>query len=118
METERDEKLKDICNTIVMEHPEAVGIAYIELDCGCIHFCGVSFNGDPIGAMQTLSGASDGGPEETPICLQCYREKRLNMTRVAKKGLVWPGDVSEVPDKDLRMFIGQTVFGPDYDESD
>ena len=82
METDRDEKLKDICNTIVMERPEAVGIAYIELDCGCIHYSGVSFNGDPIGKMQTLSGPSDDGTEESPICLKCYREKTLNMVGI------------------------------------
>lgn len=118
METDRDEKLKDICNTIVMERPEAVGIAYIELDCGCIHFSGVSFNGDPIGKMQTLSGPPDDDTEESPICLQCYREKTLNTVRVTKKGLIWPGDAAEMPERDLRIFIGQTVFGPEYDESD
>lgn len=118
METDRDEKLKDICNTLVMDQPDAVGIAYIELDCGCIHFCGVSFNGHPVGKMQTLSGTSEDDAEAPPICLQCYREKKLDMMRVIKKRLVWPGEASEMPEKDLRIFIGQTVFGPDYDESD
>ena len=118
METDRDEKLKDICNATVMAQPDAVGIAYIELDCGCIHFCGVSFNGYPVGVMQTMSGPSDEAADESPICLRCYREKKLDMTRVVKKGIVWPGEASELPEKDLRIFIGQTVFGPDYDESD
>ena len=118
METDRDEKLKDICNSIVLEHPVAIGVAYIELDCGCIHFCGVSFNGYPVGTLQTLTGASEDDLDEPPVCLQCYREKTMNMTRVIKKGLVWPGGASEVPEKDFRIFIGQTVFGPEYDESD
>ncbi len=118
METDRDEKLKDICNRIVLDHPEAIGIAYIELECGCMHFCGVSFNGSPVGSLQTLSGASDDDAEAAPTCLACYRDKRLDMNRVLKRGLVWPGEASEIPDKDLRIFIGQTVFGPNYDEID
>lgn len=118
METDKDEKLKDICNAIVLDHPEAMGIAYIELDCGCIHYCGVSFNGDPVGIMQTLSGSADAGTGESPVCFQCYRKKTLDMTRVVRKGIFWPGEASEMPEKDLRIFIGQTVFGPDYDETD
>lgn len=118
METDRDERLKDICNRMVFNHPEAIGIAYIELDCGCIHFCGVSFNGYPVGIMQTLDGPSQDDVDAPPICLQCYREKTLNMARVIRKGIVWPGGASEEPEKDFRIFIGQTVFGPDYDETD
>ena len=43
--------LKEICNRIVMKNPDAIGMATIELDCGCINVCGVSVNGEPLGSI-------------------------------------------------------------------
>ena len=40
--------LKEICNRIAMKNPAAIGMATIELDCGCINVCGVSFQGEPV----------------------------------------------------------------------
>jgi hypothetical protein len=112
---DRKEKLREICNTMVMDQPDAIGMAFIELNCGCIHYCGVSFKGEPVGRMKTITGRAE---EKKPVCLTCYREKNINPRRVIKRGVVWPGDDSELPDRDLRIFIGQTVFGADYNEPD
>ena len=113
MESSKREELKAFCEDLILQHPEAMGIAYMELDCGCINSCGVSAKGDPVGEMQAVSG--DSQKEET-VCLKCYREKTIDWGRVIDKGLIWPGEDSERPDEKLRMEIGKRVFGSDYTE--
>ena len=112
----RTAALKQICNKIAMEEPEAIGMAFIELDCGCINVCGVSAKGDSIGTLQTIPSAFIEDDQSQPICLACYKDKSIDMGRVIHKGLVWPGDESEKPQRALRQFIGESVFGPDYSE--
>ena len=115
--TEKTEKLRNMCNTIALEQPDAMGIAYIELDCGCIYLSGVSAKGDPVGQMHTISAQPAGEDKKPPICLKCYRSKTLEMQRVVKMDLMWPGEASERPAKALRLYIGQKVFGPDYTDT-
>jgi len=114
MTDKRLKALKQICDKIAMEQPEAIGMAFIELDCGCLHVCGVSAKGDPIGKLQTIPGSFIDENPEQPVCFRCYREKRLDMGRAVRKGLVWPGDETEIPAKELRENIGKTVFGLDF----
>ncbi len=113
MESSRREELKAVCEDLILQRPEAMGIAYMELDCGCINSCGVSAKGDPVGEMQAISGYSQ---EEDTVCLKCYRDKKIDWSRIIDKGLIWPGSDSERPDEKLRMAIGKRVFGPDYQE--
>jgi hypothetical protein len=42
--------------------------------------------------------------------------KRRISDRIVKQRMIWPGDVHEQPDRDLRLFIGRKVFGEDYFE--
>ncbi len=114
----RRDVLKKTCETIILEQPEAIGMVFVELDCGCINVCGVSAKGDPIGSMQTISGHQRDKDNKSPVCLKCYKDKKVAMDRVVNKGLVWPGDESERPEKELRLCIGQKVFGLDYTEKD
>ena len=114
MEASKREELKAFCEDLILQHPEAMGIAYMELDCGCINSCGVSAKGDPVGEMQAISGYSQ---KEDTVCLKCYRDKKIDWSRIIDKGLIWPGEDSERPDEKLRMAIGKRVFGPDYTES-
>lgn len=107
------EELKDFCEGLILQYPDAMGIAYMELDCGCINSCGVSAKGDPIGEMQSISDRAQKGDT---LCLRCYRDKRIDWSRVIEKGLIWPGDDSERPDKTIRSAIGKRVFGPDYSD--
>ena len=111
------EKLKSLCNTIVLEQPDAIGIAFIQLDCGCIYLNGVTAKAEPVGEMQTISMQPAGEDENPLICLRCRRDKKLDMQRVVKKDLMWPGEESERPARELRLYIGQKVFGPDYTDS-
>ncbi len=113
MESSKRKELKTFCEDLVLKHPEAMGIAYMQLDCGCINICGVSGKGDPVGGMQAISGRSQ---EDETVCLKCYRDKKIDWGRVIDKGLIWPGEKSEKPDEGLRMTIGKQVFGPDYTE--
>ena len=109
--------LKHLCDRIALEQPEAIGMAFIELDCGCINVCGVSANGEPAGTLRTIPGLFIDQNQKQPVCIQCYRDKTLDLSRVVRKGLLWPGSDLEKPIKELRHTIGQTVFGPDYMEA-
>jgi hypothetical protein len=101
------------CLEIILDHPEAIGVAYKGLDCGCALICGVSAKGQPLGAMRHVSGqpASPGG--RPPICLRCKMDDGL-ARRVIAEGIYWPGGRDELPDPDLRLRIGRQVFGEGY----
>lgn len=102
------------CQKILQGYPEAIGVAYKGLDCGCALVCGVSAKGDPVGALTHVSGQGVGKFQKAPICLQCKKDNGLN--RVVQEGISWPGDESELPDLELRLSIGRKVFGPGYTE--
>jgi hypothetical protein len=104
------------CQTIFIEQPEAIGIAFKFLDCGCALLCGVSAQGDPLGELMHVSGQSAKKGKKPPICFTCKKDSGLE--RVIWEGIHWPGDESELPDKELRLVIGRNVFGPGYIEPD
>jgi hypothetical protein len=110
----RMEALKNICNRLVMKHPDAIGMAMIELDCGCVNICGVSIRGEPVGSINTIVTSSETGDTKSPICSRCLASKGRISGRVVNQSMIWPGDVNEQPDRDLRLFIGRKVFGNDY----
>lgn len=104
------------CQNILRTFPEAIGVAFKFLDCGCSLLCGVSAKGDPIGELIHVSGQPEKAGKRPPICLRCKRDGGLQ--RVIWQGIHWPGDESELPDKKLRLALGRKVFGPDYIETD
>jgi hypothetical protein len=110
----RLEALKNICNRLVMKHPEAIGMAMIELDCGCVNICGVSIRGEPVGSINTIVASSETGDRRSPICRRCLVSKGRISGRVVNERMIWPGKVNEQPDRDLRLFIGRKVFGENY----
>jgi hypothetical protein len=110
----RMEALKNICNRLVMKLPDAIGMATIELECGCVKICGVSIRGEPVGSINTIVSGSETGDKTSPICSRCLASKGRISGRVVSQRIIWPGDVSEQPDRDLRLFIGRKVFGEDY----
>ncbi|UCF90238.1 MAG: hypothetical protein JSW39_18325 [Desulfobacterales bacterium] len=110
----RLEALKALCNRIALEYPEAIGMALIELNCGCIKACGVSAKGDPIGPLQTIS--SRGNDSYAPVCFKCRQDEGKFMERVVQRGLMWPGAAGERPDRSLRVSIGRKVFGAGFIE--
>ena len=104
----------EACLNILSEHPEAIGVAYKVLNCGCALICGASAAGEPLGFLQHISGQPVKRGSRPPICLKCRQDKGLD--RVVWEGIYWPGAQSEWPDKDLRISIGRMVFGPAYTE--
>ena len=104
------------CQSILSTHPEAIGVAFKFLDCGCSLLCGVSAQGDPIGEMIHVSGQPARKGKKPPICFKCKKDSSLE--RVVWEGIHWPGDENELPDKELRLSIGRNVFGPGYIEPD
>ena len=86
------------CLQIILHEPEAIGVAYKGLDCGCALVC------QPV--------TRDG---ERPICLKCKADDGLR-GRVVRQGIYWPGAAHELPDPELRSRIGRAVFGRDYRE--
>ena len=106
----------EACRLILYENPEAIGVAYKILNCGCALICCTSVEGDPIGSLHHVSGQSLKKGKKEPICLKCHQDKGLD--RVVWEGIYWPGSQSEWPDKDLRLSIGRKVFGSGYMEPD
>jgi hypothetical protein len=104
------------CQTIFIEQPEAIGVAFKFLDCGCSRLCGVSAQGDPLGELVHVSGQPARKGKKPPICFTCKKDSGFE--RVIWEGIHWPGDESELPDKELRLLIGRSVFGPGYIEPD
>ncbi|CAB1058881.1 hypothetical protein D1BOALGB6SA_3639 [Olavius sp. associated proteobacterium Delta 1] len=102
------------CQDILFEHPEAIGVAYRVLNCGCALICGATAGGDPIGTLHHISGQPIKRGGKSPICLKCRKDKGLD--RVVWEGIYWPGPQNEWPDKDLRISIGRKIFGSGYIE--
>ena len=98
------ERFTALCMQILNAYPEAIGVAYKVLDCGCALLCGVSASGQP--------RPSD---RRAPICLKCKRDDGLR-NRVVREGIFWPGTISERPELELRNLIGRSVFGAHYNE--
>ena len=117
-DSRRKEALKQICHRIVMTHPEAICTAVIELDCGCIHACGVSAAGQPAGPLESHTRTLEYESGQGPICMVCAGSGKSIAERTVHRTLIWPGDESEKPDIDLRNLIGREVFGPRYEETD
>jgi len=114
---DHQQKVKEICNRIVLGHREAICIALIELDCGCIHVSGVSFTGAPVSVMESYDRDLESSGEG-PVCIRCAGAGGPIMDRITTRKLIWPGNESEMPDEELRGLIGREVFGPDYTEQD
>lgn len=102
------------CRRILDNHPQAIGVAFKWLDCGCSLLCGVSSRGDPVGRLVHVSGQPAGQSRHRPVCLQCRRDGGLS--RVVWQGIHWPGAEDELPERALRLEIGRKVFGPGYTE--
>ena len=104
----------EACQGILFEYPEAIGVAYKVLNCGCALICGASPGGDPVGRLHHISGQPVKKGSRPPICLKCRKDYGLD--RVVWEGIYWPGAQSEWPEKGLRISIGQKIFGPGYME--
>lgn len=108
--------LKEICTRLVIKHPEAVAMAAIELDCGCVNVCGVSYKGEPAGTIKSIPAHQESEDDNRLVCFTCLEKKNEIDSRIVNRGLIWPGDDDEMPAEEVRLLIGREVFGPDYSE--
>jgi hypothetical protein len=106
----------EACRQILSAHPEAIGVAYKVLDCGCALLCGTSAGGEPVGKLRHISGQPAKKGNTDLICLKCKKNDGLD--RVVWNGIFWPGSQSEWPEKELRISIGRKIFGSGYIEPD
>ena len=107
-------KYLEIKEIILSSRADAVGVAFRELDCGCVRLCGVSRNGDPVGEVYNLSGQPTTRNLEPLVCLKCYRDKRFAVERTAHKGILWADAPDRQTGDDERQLIGIAVFGKGY----
>jgi len=108
--------LKEICNRLVMKHPDAICMATIELDCGCVNVCGVSVKGEPVGSIKSILAHQETENDNSLVCFKCLEKKDGITDRIVNQGLIWPGDENEIPAEAIRLYIGREVFGPGYSE--
>ena len=106
-----------LCMKILDAYPEAIGVAYKGLDCGCALLGGVAASSQPLGPLRHLSGQPRSAGRRTAICLKCKIDNGLRR-RVIREGIFWPGSADERPEVELRNLIGRSVFGPHYREDD
>jgi hypothetical protein len=106
----------EACQNILFENPEAIGVAYKVLNCGCALICGASAGGEPIGTLRHITGQPMKRGSKPPICLKCRKDNGLE--RAVWQGIYWPGPQHEWPDKNLRISIGRKIFGDSYIEPD
>jgi hypothetical protein len=104
----------EACQNILVEYPEAIGVAYKILNCGCALICGATAAGEPIGILQHISGQGVRKGRKAPICFKCSKDNGLE--RVVWEGIYWPGPQNEWPEKELRISIGRRIFGVGYME--
>ena len=110
----RQNALELACRYIRGEFPEAVGIAYMELDCGCIKLCGVSSRGRLLGPISLTLGKSSIRKNRPPVCKKCKTDEGVNIKRVVRHGLIWPNNSIHKIDGDLKITIGRKLFGDRY----
>jgi hypothetical protein len=113
-ERSRYSPFDEACRFVLYENPDAIGVAYKVLNCGCAMICGATAGGEPIGTLQHISGQPLKRGSTSPICLKCRKDSGFD--RVVWEGIYWPGPQSEWPDKDLRISIGRKIFGTGYIE--
>jgi hypothetical protein len=107
-------KYTEIAEIIFAARADAVGVAYLELDCGCARLCGVSRRGRPVGDVFNLSGQPATRNLEPLVCLKCYRDKHFAVERTARRGIVWAEAQERHTDRAARLTIGRFVFGDDF----
>jgi hypothetical protein len=107
-------KYSEIADIIFASRADAVGVAFLELDCGCARLCGVSRQGKPVGDVFNLSGQPTTRNLEPLVCLKCYRDKRFAVERSARQGILWAEAPNRQTEREERLKIGSTVFGDDF----
>ena len=63
------------CQAILSEQPEAIGVAFKFLDCGCSMLCGVSAQGEALGELIHVSGQPAKKGKKPPILFRMQKRQ-------------------------------------------
>lgn len=105
-----NEEYQTICEQIMEESQEMVGVSYHKLDCGCMQFCGISRDGHLLGCRYHLSGQPPTRNLEQLVCLKCRKDSKFAVERTVEKGIVWS---ARAPENPKRQRIEREVLGAD-----
>jgi len=107
-------KYSEIAEIIFAARGDAVGVAFLELDCGCARLCGVSRRGTPVGDVFNVSGQPTTRNLEPLVCLKCYRDKRFAVERSTRQGILWAEAPNRQTVSEERAKIEYAVFGDKF----
>ena len=98
-------------------YPDSIGIAYMELNCGCIKICGVTVEGNTLGSLSLALSRSSRKKDRPPTCKVCEKDDGISIKRLLHHGIIWPSTHATLPSENQRVEIGQKIFGPRYTAS-
>ena len=98
-------------------HPDAVAVAFMELNCQCIKMCGVAADGCLLGPLTLVLGAAAVSKNRLPSCRSCGEDSGISLQRLVRHGLIWNEVAAGQPGEDWRMRLGRRIFGDRYDET-
>lgn len=114
---QREAALKMAAQLFRKGYPESIGVAYMELNCGCIKTCGVNAQGNTLGSLNLVLSQSSRKKDKPPACKACEKDKGISIKRLLHHGIIWPSTHTTLPDEYQRIEIGQKIFGSGYTES-
>ncbi len=100
--------IKNATLILFSKYPEAAGVVYWILDCGCTKMCCVSEKGDPIGGRLLVSGQPMPDQDTIFVCHKCMVDRGPARERTVHQGVVWIQPLG----KEHRKFISAKAFGP------
>ena len=95
-------------------YPESIGIAYMELNCGCIKICGVTAEGSTLGSLNLALSRSSRKKDSPPACKACVKDNGISIKRLLNHGIIWSATETTLPMGNQRLEIGQKIFGSRY----
>ncbi len=104
---------KIICDRILADNRDLVGVSYRKLDCGCMQFCGLSPSGQMLGCRYHLSGQPPTRNLEPLVCLKCRKDEHFAVERSVEKGIVW---AANPPGPEAQQQISRKIWGADEAE--
>lgn len=98
-----EDKLGFASSIYVGDFPEAIGVFYMELDCGCMKLRGLSDEGEPFGPIMWFSVQG--------TCQKCAENPSQGFDRHVDEGIMWVEGKNGAPGLELRRMITQKFFG-------
>ena len=102
------------CRYLLQDHPAAVGVVYVALDCRCVKMGRIDAKGNIRNPLTLILNPASRGSQGLPRCSACESDRGLDLSRMVRHGLVWPKRETDFNDEERRRVIGRRIFGPAY----